>query len=93
MGLSPMNNFIFLATITLAYGFLYSRMDPKEFGFESPVDPYYFAFTTMSTVGYGDFGPKTARAKMLVMSQQGILIGELIAILGSFVSNKRGKLA
>jgi len=68
-------------------------MDPKEFGFESPVDPYYFAFTTMSTVGYGDFGPKTDRAKMLVMSQQGILIGELIAILGSFVSNKRGKLA
>tara|TARA_R100000908_G_C3754934_1_gene149295 strand:- start:3704 stop:3901 length:198 start_codon:yes stop_codon:yes gene_type:complete len=64
-------------------------MDPKEFGFESPVDPYYFAFTTMSTVGYGDFGPKTDRAKMLVMSQQGILIGELIAILGSLVSNKR----
>ena len=93
MGLSPMNNFIFLATITLAYGFLYSRMDPKEFGFESPVDPYYFAFTTMSTVGYGDFGPKTDRAKMLVMSQQGILIGEFIAILGSLVANKRGKLA
>lgn len=90
MSLSPMNNFIFLATITLAYGFLYSRMDPKEFGFESPVDPYYFAFTTMSTVGYGDFGPKTDRAKMLVMTQQGILIGELIAILGSLVSNKRG---
>ena len=93
MGLSPTNNFIFLATITLAYGFLYSRMDPKEFGFESPVDPYYFAFTTMSTVGYGDFGPKTDRAKMLVMSQQGILIGEFIAILGSLVANKRGKLA
>ena len=88
-----MNNFIFLATITLAYGFLYSRMDPKEFGFESPVDPYYFAFTTMSTVGYGDFGPKTDRAKMLVMSQQSILIGELIAILGSLVANKRGKTA
>ena len=93
MGLSPMNNFIFLATITLAYGFLYSRMDPKEFGFESPIDPYYFAFTTMSTVGYGDFGPKTDRAKMLVMSQQGILIGEFIAILGSLVANKRAKTA
>lgn len=93
MGLSPFNNFLFLATITLAYGFLYSRMDPKDFGFESPIDPYYFAFTTMSTVGYGDFGPKTDRAKMLVMSQQGILIGELIAILGSLVANKRTKIA
>jgi voltage-gated potassium channel len=93
MGLSPLNNFLFLATITLAYGFLYSRMDPKDFGFESPIDPYYFAFTTMSTVGYGDFGPKTDRAKMLVMSQQGILIGELIAILGSLVATKRTKIA
>lgn len=93
MGLSPFNNFLFLATITLAYGFLYSRMDPKDFGFESPIDPYYFAFTTMSTVGYGDFGPKTDRAKMLVMSQQGILIGELIAILGSLVATKRTKIA
>lgn len=93
MGLSPLNNFLFLATITLAYGFLYSRMDPEDFGFKSPIDPYYFAFTTMSTVGYGDFGPKTDRAKMLVMSQQGILIGELIAILGSLVANKRNKFA
>jgi hypothetical protein len=93
MGLSPFNNFLFLATVTLAYGFLYSRMDPKDFGFESPIDPYYFAFTTMSTVGYGDFGPKTDRAKMLVMSQQGILIGELIAILGSLVTKKSTKIA
>jgi hypothetical protein len=91
MGISPANNFLFLTTVALAYGFLYSRMDPKEFGFQSPVDPYYFAFTTMSTVGYGDFSPKTDRAKMLVMSQQGILIGELVSILGSLVSGKNGK--
>jgi hypothetical protein len=40
-------------------------MDPEEFGFKSALDPYYFSFTTMSSVGYGDLSPKTERAKML----------------------------
>jgi hypothetical protein len=44
-------------------------------------------------VGYGDFGPKSDRAKVLVMAQQGILIGELVSILGSMVPNTRAKTA
>jgi hypothetical protein len=67
--------------ITLAFGFIYSRMDPEEFGFKTTLDPYYFSFTTMSSVGYGDLSPKTDRAKMLVMIQQVFMLGELTKIL------------
>jgi hypothetical protein len=67
----------------IAFGFLYSMMDPVEFGFKTALDPYYFAFTTMSTVGYGDLSPKTDRAKMLVMTQQVLMFGELLKILFS----------
>lgn len=71
--------------ITFVFGILYSLLDRisnKSFGFKTLLDPFYFSFTTMSTVGYGDFTPKTDTAKMLVMVQQGILIGEIISLLG-----------
>lgn len=71
--------------ITFVFGILYSlldRMSSKSFGFKTALDPFYFSFTTMSTVGYGDYSPKTDMAKMLVMVQQGILIGEVISLLG-----------
>jgi voltage-gated potassium channel len=57
-------------------------MSSKNFGFKSLLDPFYFSFTTMSSVGYGDYTPKTDMAKMLVMVQQGILIGEVVSLLG-----------
>jgi hypothetical protein len=50
---------------TRIWFYLYSMMDPEEFGFKTAIDPYYFSFTTMSSVGYGDLSPKTDRAKML----------------------------
>jgi hypothetical protein len=71
--------------ITFVFGILYSlldRMSSKNFGFKSLLDPFYFSFTTMSSAGYGDYTPKTDMAKMLVMVQQGILIGEVISLLG-----------
>lgn len=71
--------------ITFVFGIMYSlldRMSSKNFGFKSFLDPFYFSFTTMSTVGYGDYSPKTDMAKMLVMVHQGILIGEVISLLG-----------
>jgi|TARA_B110000093_G_C12551408_1_gene238017 voltage-gated potassium channel len=53
-------------------------MLPKEeFGFKSVIDPFYFSFTTMSTVGYGDISPKSDRAKLIVMTQQAALLVEL----------------
>jgi len=78
--------------ITLVYGLIYSsihRADPGAFGFEDGViDPFYFSFTTMSSVGYGDYSPKTRFAKALVMSQQFFLIGEVVSLLGLDNINK-----
>jgi voltage-gated potassium channel len=79
--MTPIDKFKLVITVALLYGYLYSLMDPEEFGFKSALDPYYFSFTTMSSVGYGDFSPKTERAKMLVMTQQAFIFGELVKIL------------
>tara|TARA_B100000073_G_scaffold309333_1_gene280998 strand:- start:1691 stop:1993 length:303 start_codon:yes stop_codon:yes gene_type:complete len=71
--------------ITIVYGLVYAtihKADPTAFGFEDGLfDPFYFSFTTMSSVGYGDYSPKSRIAKAVVMSQQTILIIELISIL------------
>jgi voltage-gated potassium channel len=73
----------FLAT-TIIYGIIYliiDKADSSAFGFESWIDPFYFSFTTMSTVGYGDHLPKSDLAKMTVMSHQTILILEIMSML------------
>lgn len=72
----------FLAT-TIVYGIIYmilDKADSNAFGFGSWIDPFYFSFTTMSTVGYGDFGPQTDVAKMAVMSHQFLLIAEILSL-------------
>lgn len=89
-----MQQLIVILMTALFYGLVYTAIhqaDPEAFGFESMLDPFYFSFTTMSTVGYGDFGPKTNTAKMVVMSQQFILMGEILAMInfGKKVSNVR----
>lgn len=85
--------------ITFVFGILYMMLDKvsnKNFGFKTMLDPFYFSFTTMSTVGYGDYSPKTDMAKFLVMIQQGLLIGEIISLLGleanSSLSNRMAQL-
>jgi len=64
--------------ISLLFGIIYSSLEPGHFDFKSMLDPFYFSFTTMSTVGYGDYTPKTNLAKVLVMCQQSLLFNELI---------------
>lgn len=71
--------------ITVIYGVLYSMMRPEEFGFKGLLDPFYFSFTTMSTVGYGDFLPKTDRAKALVMTQHAVIIMGVLTIIDFFM--------
>lgn len=70
-----------LLLITLIYGLIYA-MKPQMYGFKSLIDPFYFSFTTMSSVGYGDFTPKTDLAKLIVMSQQLFMIVGVMKILG-----------
>jgi hypothetical protein len=79
-----MQQLILILVTTMFYGLIYTAIhqaDPEAFGFESVIDPFYFAFTTMSTVGYGDYGPKTNMAKVIVMSQQFILMGEILSMI------------
>jgi hypothetical protein len=73
-----------ILAITLMYGLLYSQMGPQSFDFKSPLDAFYFAFTTMSSVGYGDISPKTDTAKLLVMSQQFLIMTELAKVMKLF---------
>lgn len=73
--------FTVILVITIIYAIGYSFMKPSDFGFKDKLDPFYFSFTTMSTVGYGDLSPKTWRAKMVVMSQQFFLLISEIAII------------
>lgn len=74
-----------LLIITLLYGLIYSYIPVEEFGFKSALDPFYFSFTTMSTVGYGDISPKTDRAKLIVMSQQTAILMEIASIFNSIL--------
>lgn len=74
-----------LLFVSFVYGIIYSVMNPTDFGFKDKIDPYYFSFTTMSTVGYGDFGPKTRHAKLLVMSQQLLLLTGEITLLFKYI--------
>ena len=74
--------------VALVYGILYSKMRPEDFNFKTMLDPYYFSFTTMSSVGYGDFSPKTNRAKMLVMTQQGLMVVGVLTLLEKYVRLK-----
>jgi hypothetical protein len=79
-----METIVIVFIITLMFGILYMLLDktnPKNFGFKTMLDPFYFSFTTMSSVGYGDYTPKTDMAKLFVMVQQFILIGEIISLL------------
>ena len=85
--------------ITFVFGILYMMLDKasnKNSCFKTMLDPFYFSFTTMSTVGYGDYSPKTDMAKFLVMIHQGLLIGEIISLLGleanSSLSNRMAQL-
>ena len=81
-----MKRLIVVFIVTLAFGVIYAlidSIDPDAFGFKSVLDPFYFSFTTMSTVGYGDYGPKTRTAKVFVMAQLAVLIGEVINLLGT----------
>lgn len=66
--------------ISLLFGIIYSSLEPGHFDFKSVLDPFYFSFTTMSTVGYGDYIPKTNLAKVLVMCQQSLLFNEFIQV-------------
>ena len=59
--------------LTLLFGGIYAGMhsqDKTMFGFETPIDPFYFALTTSASVGYGDYSPRTQASRGVVMLHQ-----------------------
>lgn len=74
--------------VAIVYGVLYSMMRPEDFNFKTMLDPYYFSFTTMSSVGYGDLIPKTNRAKLVVMTQQAIVAVGIFTLIENYVRVK-----
>jgi hypothetical protein len=82
-----------LVFVTISFGILYLLLNtnnPDDFGFKSWIDPMYFASTTMSSVGYGDYSPRTVRAKIAVMIQQLFVMTELLYLFsgyGSLIGN------
>jgi hypothetical protein len=70
-----------ITLITIMYGVIYANLDRRHFNFKSVIDPFYFSFTTASSVGYGDIVPQTTKAKMLVMTQQLLMLSEIVETL------------
>ena len=66
---------IYLASMTLG---------DNPFGFESLIDPLYFSLTVSSTVGFGDYSPKTPLTKLIVMVHMLSLIIDLRDFLSQF---------
>ena len=72
--------------IIFVYAIIYQQIKTQIYGLDedsSFIDCLYFSFTIQSTVGFGDLGPKTKIAKIIVMSQQLILISELSGLFSN----------
>ena len=77
-------NIVAYLVLVVVFGAIYSSI-PEDFGFEDKIDPYYFSSTTISSVGYGDYSPKTQRAKIIVMLQQCCVVLNTYAVLDAFL--------
>lgn len=62
-----LSNLIVLVVFAELYWQVDQAGDHAHFGFSSAIDAYYFSAVTSSSVGYGDFLPKTPRAKLLTV--------------------------
>ena len=80
----------FNLVIVFVYAIIYQQIKTQIYGLDedsSFIDCLYFSFTIQSTVGFGDLGPKTKIAKIIVMSQQLILISELSGLVTNVASS------
>lgn len=79
-------NIVFIIFFSVIYYYL---KDNNNFtGLDSSssfLDCFYFSFTTMSTVGYGDISPNSSTSKIIVMLQQlMVMIGIASLLVNKF---------
>lgn len=55
-------------------------------------DFFYFSFTTMTTIGYGDISPKVGKTKILCIFQQLIVLFELANFFSNVIIKKPFKI-
>lgn len=64
---SIISNILVVIVFAELYWLLDEVDDEDHFGFDDPLDAYYFSMVTSSSVGYGDILPLTKKAKVLNM--------------------------
>jgi len=73
--------------IIFAYAVIYSGGNYLNQTFTQWYDPIYFSFTTLSTIGYGDYYPVTGIAKFLVCTQSLIFLAFVVLFI-NYYSNR-----
>lgn len=80
---------VWIAAVTMAFGFAYGFF-PIHYGDpETWLSPYYFSLVTLTTLGYGDVLPASAGAQALVMVE--VVVGYMM--LGGMISIFANKMA
>lgn len=70
--------------IIFTYALIYSQGDYLNLPFKHWFDPIYFSFTTIATIGFGDFHPVTGTGKFLVCSQSLIFLAFVVLFINYF---------
>lgn len=82
--------FLFYILVAAIYAKIYYQYRDQFNGLSddsSFLDCFYFSFTTFSTVGYGDISPKSDLTKLIVLSQQIILLLDFSNEVGQMIIN------
>lgn len=73
--------------IVLAYAILYSQGNYMNAPFTHWYDAIYFSFTTMATIGFGEYHPVTGVGKFLICSQS-LIFYAFVVLFINFFSNR-----
>ena len=77
-------NILFVIFFSIIYFFIrdeknWNGLDQNSLWY----DAFYFSFTTMTTIGYGDISPKSSLAKTFCIVQQLMVLFQLVNFLSS----------
>lgn len=77
---------LFLNYMELIFSFalIYSHSNYLNVPFQKWYDPIYFSFTTMTTIGFGDFHPVTGIGKLLVCCQSLLFLAFVVLFINYF---------